>query len=75
MTQNWLSVKAVSLGVVLRVRNEKRKCYLIKFSTGVETQNVGDGASLDAIIGFLSSSFNGGTDADAALRALKEIDK
>ena len=61
--------KAVSLGIVLRARNEKRKCYLIKFSTCVEAQNVGDGASLDAIIGFLSSSFNGGTDADAALKA------
>ena len=61
--------KAVSLGVVLRARNEKRKCYLVKFSTGVEAQNVGDGAPLDAIIEFLSSSANGGTDADAALKA------
>ena len=61
--------KVVALGIVLRARNERRKCYLIMFSTGVEAQNVGDGASLDAIIGFLSSSFNGGTDADAALEA------
>ena len=61
--------KAVALGIVLRARNEKRKCYLVKFSTDVAAQNVGDGASLDAIIGFLSSSFNGGTDADAALEA------
>lgn len=61
--------KAVSLALVMRARQEKRKCYLIKFSTGIEAQNVGDGASLDAIIGFLSSSFNGGTDADRALKA------
>ena len=61
--------KAVSLALVMRARQEKRKCYLIKFSTGIEAQNVGDGASLDAIIGFLSSSFNGGTDADLALKA------
>ena len=61
--------KAVSLALVMRARQEKRKCYLIKFSTGIDAQNVGDGASLDAIIGFLSSSFNGGTDADQALKA------
>ncbi len=61
--------KAESLALVMRARQEKRKCYLIKFSTGIDAQNVGDGASLDTIIGFLSSSFNGGTDADQALKA------
>lgn len=61
--------KAVSLALVMRARQEKRKCYLIKFSTGIDAQNVGDDASIDTIIGFLSSSFNGGTDADRALKA------
>ena len=61
--------KAVSLALVTLARQEKRKCYLIKFSTGIDAQNVGDGASLDGIIGFLSSSFNGGTDAYRALQA------
>jgi uncharacterized protein with von Willebrand factor type A (vWA) domain len=48
---------------------ENRKCYLISFSTGIETLNLTDlKNSLDKIIQFLSMSFHGGTDAAPAMR-------
>ncbi len=48
---------------------ENRKCYLISFSTGIETLALTDlKNSLDKIIGFLTMSFNGGTDASPAMR-------
>jgi len=47
---------------------ENRKCYLISFSTGIETLNLTDlKNSLDKIIQFLSMSFHGGTDATPAM--------
>ena len=48
---------------------ENRKCYLISFSTGIETLNLTDlKNSLDKIIQFLSMSFHGGTDATPAMQ-------
>jgi uncharacterized protein with von Willebrand factor type A (vWA) domain len=48
---------------------ENRKCYLISFSTGIETLNLTDMKnSLDKLIAFLSMSFNGGTDATPAMQ-------
>jgi len=48
---------------------ENRKCYLISFSTGIETLNLTDlKNSLDKIIQFLSMSFCGGTDATPAMQ-------
>lgn len=54
---------------------ENRKCYLISFSTGIETLNLTDlKNSLEKIIEFLSMSFNGGTDAAPAMReALRQL--
>lgn len=54
---------------------DNRKCYLISFSSGIETLNLTDlKNSLDKIISFLSMSFNGGTDATPAMReALKML--
>lgn len=49
---------------------KKRKCYLISFSTGIETLDLSDFTSVDPIqklVGFLRMSFNGGTDAEPAL--------
>jgi len=47
---------------------ENRKCYLISFSTDIETLNLTDlKNSLDKIIQFLSMSFHGGTDATPAM--------
>lgn len=50
---------------------EKRKCYLISFSTGIETLDLSDFKSIDPVqklAQFLKMSFNGGTDAEPALR-------
>jgi uncharacterized protein with von Willebrand factor type A (vWA) domain len=48
---------------------ENRKCYLISFSSGIETLNLTDlKNSLDKIIHFLSMSFYGGTDATPAMQ-------
>lgn len=48
---------------------ENRKCYLISFSTSIETLNLTDlKNSLEKIIQFLSMSFHGGTDASPAMR-------
>lgn len=50
---------------------EERKCYLISFSTGIETLDMSDfksGDALTRIVQFLRMSFNGGTDASPALK-------
>ena len=50
---------------------EERKCYLISFSTGIETLDMCDfkkGDSLQKLVRFLQMSFNGGTDARPALQ-------
>ncbi len=50
---------------------QHRKCFLISFSTGIETLDMSDFKkqnALDSLVGFLNKSFNGGTDAAPALR-------
>lgn len=50
---------------------EKRKCFLISFSTGISVLNLSDfkeDNALENLISFLKMSFNGGTDAEPALR-------
>ena len=47
-----------------------RKCFLISFSTGIETLDISDFKkpnALEALVEFLNKSFNGGTDATPAL--------
>lgn len=49
---------------------QERNCYLISFSTGIETLDLGGaqgGASLKKLVQFLQMSFNSGTDAAPAL--------
>ncbi|GHV79353.1 hypothetical protein AGMMS49944_11440 [Spirochaetia bacterium] len=58
---------------------DNRKCYLISFSTGIETLNLTDMKnSFDKLIAFLSMSFHGGTDSmpamHEALNMLKDGD-
>jgi uncharacterized protein with von Willebrand factor type A (vWA) domain len=51
----------------MAVRNN-RKCYLISFSTDIETLNLTDLKNiLEKLIEFLSMSFHGGTDAALAV--------
>ena len=48
---------------------DNRKCYLISFSTAIETLNLTDiKNNLDKLIAFLSMSFHGGTDATPAMK-------
>lgn len=55
---------------------EERKCYLISFSTGIETLDLSDfkkGDGLQKLVHFLQMSFEGGTDASPALRHAVEM--
>jgi uncharacterized protein with von Willebrand factor type A (vWA) domain len=67
--------KTLCFAILKIALSEKRKCYLISFSTGIETLDLSDlKNSLDRIIGFLSMSFHGGTDAAPALiEALRQL--
>lgn len=63
--------KTVTFALSKIAIQEKRKCYLVSFSTGIETLDLSDFTSVDPIqklVGFLRMSFNGGTDAEPALR-------
>jgi len=61
--------KTLCFAILKIAIRDNRKCYLISFSTSIETLNLTDlKNSLDRIIHFLSMSFNGGTDATPAMR-------
>jgi uncharacterized protein with von Willebrand factor type A (vWA) domain len=61
--------KTLCFAILKIAIRENRKCYLISFSTGIETLNLTDlKNSLGKIIEFLSMSFHGGTDAAPAMR-------
>ena len=63
--------KTVTFALSKIALEEERKCYLISFSTGIETLDMSDfkkGDSLQKLVRFLQMSFNGGTDANPALQ-------
>ena len=60
--------KAVTLYLATRAMKQKRNCYLINFSTQIETMDLTYPNTMDNLIEFLRLSFNGGTDAVPALR-------
>lgn len=67
--------KSLALAITKIAIRDNRKCFLISFSTEVETLNLTDPktAMID-LIPFLSHSFNGGTDAEPAMeQALKML--
>jgi uncharacterized protein with von Willebrand factor type A (vWA) domain len=60
--------KTLCFAILKIAVRDNRKCYLISFSTGIETLNLTDiKNNLDKLIAFLSMSFNGGTDATPAM--------
>ncbi len=67
--------KSLCLAMLKIAVRENRKCYLISFSTTIQTLELSDlRNSLDKVIDFLSMSFNGGTDAEPAFNeALKML--
>lgn len=59
--------KAMALALMKIAAKDKRKCFMISFSTGIETLELTElSNSLGALCNFLSHSFHGGTDADPA---------
>lgn len=73
--------KTVAFALAQKSIEEERGCYLISFSTEIETMDLSSFNSTDGItnlVRFLRMSFNGGTDANPALeysvKLLKEKD-
>jgi uncharacterized protein with von Willebrand factor type A (vWA) domain len=61
--------KTLCFALLKTAVRDNRKCYLISFSTGIETLNLTDiKNNLDKLIAFLSMSFHGGTDASPAMK-------
>lgn len=70
--------KTITFAMTKIAVREKRKCYLISFSTGIETLDLSDFCSsgknpLSTLVTFLRKSFNGGTDAMPALNHSLEM--
>ena len=68
--------KTVTFALSKIAIEEERKCYLISFSTGIETLDMSDfknGDALSRLVQFLRMSFHGGTDASPALRHAVEM--
>ncbi|TQK06960.1 VWA domain-containing protein [Herbaspirillum sp. SJZ107] len=59
--------KAVTLFLAAKSREQKRPCYLINFSTGIDVLELGADVGLEAVLRFLQMSFHGGTDVAPAL--------
>ena len=61
--------KTLCFALLKMAVKDNRKCYLISFSTEIETLNLTDlKNNLEKLIEFLSMSFDGGTDATPAMR-------
>lgn len=60
--------KTIVFGLLSKIMNEKRKCYLVSFSTEIETLELSDiDTSVPKLLEFLKMGFYGGTDAIPAL--------
>lgn len=60
--------KAVALYMATKARAQKRACYLINFSTNIETLDLGLENGMKSLMHFLQMSFHGGTDVAPALK-------
>jgi len=60
--------KAVTLYMATKAHEQKRSCYLINFSTGIETLDFSSEGGMKALIRFLQLSFQGGTDVAPAMK-------
>jgi len=59
--------KAVTLYLASTAHEEKRDCYLINFSTSIETLDLSGNYSIKTLMNFLRKSFHGGTDVAPAI--------
>lgn len=60
--------KAMSLYLGNKAKIEDRQCFIINFSTGIETFEINTTKGLTDLVRFLSKSFHGGTDVAPALK-------
>lgn len=65
--------KAVTLFLATRAIAQKRNCFLINFSTGIETLDLSGQIGMATVIAFLQRSFHGGTDVGPALTHALEM--
>lgn len=65
--------KAVTLYMATRAIEQKRDCFLINFSTSIETLDISNGMGIATVIEFLKKSFHGGTDVTPALDYALEL--
>ncbi len=59
--------KALTLSLSSKAVSQKRKCYLINFSTSIDTLDLTPPKGIADLIDFLKMSFHGGTDVAPAL--------
>lgn len=59
--------KAVALFLAAKAREQGRPCYLINFSTYIESLDLSADVGMEAVLRFLRMSFHGGTDVAPAL--------
>jgi len=65
--------KAITLFMATRVIKQNRHCFLINFSTKIETLDLSGHMGISKVIGFLQRSFYGGTDMSPALNYALEL--
>lgn len=68
--------KTITFALAKKCIEEERGCYLISFSSGIEVKNLCEFEKtngLAELINFLRMSFNGGTDAEPALKHSLEL--
>lgn len=74
--QPEIVAKALTLMLAARARKEKRACFLINFSSSVDTMDLSNSKGITLLNNFLEMSFGGGTDVDIALKeGLKQMDQ
>lgn len=59
--------KAITLVMAARAISQKRNCFLINFSTSIETLDLSGNIGISKVIEFLQRSFHGGTDVGPAI--------
>ena len=65
--------KAITLFMANRAISQKRNCFLINFSTGIETLDLSGKMGFSHALKFLQRSFHGGTDVAPALNCAIEM--
>ncbi|OSI11471.1 VWA domain-containing protein [Neisseria zoodegmatis] len=65
--------KAMALFLGIKAKSQNRSCFIINFSTKIESFEITDTTGISKLIEFLQKSFHGGTDAAPALNYALEM--